>query len=268
MPNKVQKYLKKIINDKEALIGLVFYEFKKQYLGSYVGVIWVFLQPIFYMLVIMFVLTLGMRANLTQNNENFALWLLLGLIVWFFISESIRKGAECVVRSSYLVKKPGFTIEYLPIISVIAASMTHIVLFVILIFALLVNDIYPTIYWVQIPYFMILGVLLVSGFVFLLSALRVFVKDISNIVIIIMQFLFWTTPIFWSTDLVPERFKILLSINPFHYIIDGYRSSIFKNEWVLLNVTQNLFFLMWVLLVLSLGLFLFRRLKAHFADML
>jgi ABC-type polysaccharide/polyol phosphate export permease len=110
--------------------------------------------------------------------------------------------------------------------------------------------------------------LLVLGLSWLASALRVFIKDIGNFVAVVLQIGFWATPIFWSIDLVPEKYQFIIKLNPMAYIINGYRDTFINQAWFWENQLVALYFWLLTMAILVTGIIVFKRLRPHFGDVL
>ncbi|WP_325148076.1 ABC transporter permease [Francisella philomiragia] len=248
---------------------LAYNQFKEEYLGSYLGIVWAVIRPAMFILVIWLVFTFGIKpgGNLTETNA-FILFLLTGMIPWFFFSEALTKACGSIISNEYLVKKVAFSINILPLVSILSCVIIHFVLvvFLILIFAMLGH--YPSIYWLQIPYYMLCTMALLLGLGWLTSALNVFVRDVSEIVGLVVQFGFWFTPVFWSPDKIPEKYRFILDFNPMAYIIQGYRDIFINKVWFWEQSTSTAIFLIMVALILLFGALVFKRLTPHFGDVM
>lgn len=102
------RFLKHIYQSRELLSTLIKNDFKKQYLGSYLGLVWAFIQPLTFIVVIWFVFEIGFRAGPTTGGVPFFLYLITGMIPWFFISNAFTSGTNSIVNNSFLVKKSSF----------------------------------------------------------------------------------------------------------------------------------------------------------------
>ena len=126
----------------------------------------------------------------------------------------------------------------------------------------------PTIYWLQIIYYLFCTVFLVLGISWLTSSVVVFFRDMGNIVSMVVQFGFWLTPIFWSFKIVPEKYHSIIQYNPVYYIVEGYRDSLIYNTWFWEKTALTLQFWVIALLFFFGGAVVFRKLRPHFADVL
>lgn len=262
------RFFKHLFNAKELILTLIVNDFKKQYLGSYLGLVWAFLQPMTFMFVIWFVFDIGMRAGPPVGDTPFFLWLICGMVPWFFISGALTSGTGAVVSNAFLVKKVHFRVSVLPMIKISSELIIHVALLGFMMIAFLLYGYTPSVYWLQIPYYLICTIVLLLGLTWLSSAIRVFVKDIGNFVAVLMQMGFWATPIFWSLDMLPEEYRWILKLNPAYYIVEGYRNTFVTHEWFWEDMTLTAYYLGFALVSLLLGAIVFKRLRPHFGDVL
>lgn len=265
---ELYRFLKHILESRQLLLALIKNDFKKQYLGSYLGLLWAFIQPVTFILVIWFVFEIGFRAGPVTGDTPFFLWLICGMIPWFFFADAVSSGANAIVANNFLVKKVAFRVGVLPLVPLGSSIIIHLFLLVLLIFAFLLYGKKPTIYWLQIPYFLFCSVLLILGLSWFASALRVFIKDVGNFVAVVLQIGFWATPIFWSIDLLPEKHQYIIKLNPMAYIINGYRDAFVNQVWFWENNIVTLYFWGATMVILVTGIIVFKRLRPHFGDVL
>ena len=111
-------------------------------------------------------------------------------------------------------------------------------------------------------------VALAAGIGLATSSLIVFVRDVGHIVAMIVQFGFWLTPIFWSVNSIPERYRFVVKLNPMYHIVQGYRDSLLNNVWFWEKPLETTYLVIVSCVMFSLGYFIFRRLRPHLADLL
>ncbi|MED7789174.1 ABC transporter permease [Francisella sp. 19X1-34] len=263
------RFLKHLINNKKLIMVLAYNNFKEEFLGSYLGIFWAVIRPITFILVIWVVFTYGIRPGGSGGSSSIILFLLTGMIPWFFFSDALTKSCEAIIVNEFLVKKVAFSVNILPLISILSCFIIHVVLVFILMIVFMLNGHFPNIYWLQIPYYLFCTIMLLLGLGWLTSALRVFVKDTTEVVGLITQFGFWFTPVFWSPDKVPERFRFILDLNPMAYIIQGFRDTFIHGVWFWQDSTQQLtIFWIMMLSILFVGAIVFKRLTPHFGDVI
>jgi lipopolysaccharide transport system permease protein/teichoic acid transport system permease protein len=260
-------FLLDIVKSRKLLWELARSDFKKRYVGNYLGILWAFIQPLITILILWFVFQVGFKS-VPVDNFPFILWLISGMIPWFFISESINSATGSIINQSFLVKKMVFRVSLLPIVQVISALIIHLFFVFLLLFIYIIYGKFPTIYWLQLPYYLLATIILVLSIGWFTSSVVIFFRDLVQIINVILQFGFWLTPIFWSTRMIPERFHFLLKLNPFYYIIQGYRDSLIYNVWFWQRWKWAVFFWSLVGLIFIFGAMVFRRLRPHFGDVL
>jgi len=262
------RFIIHIVNNTELIINLIKNDFKKNYLGSYLGLLWAFIQPIIFIVVIWFVFEIGFRAAPSSGDTPFFLWLISGIIPWFFFSNALISGTNAIVSNAFLVKKVAFRTSILPIVQIGSAFIIHLVLVLFLILAFFFYGFKPSIYWLQLFYYLFCSLVLLLGLSWLTSSIRVFVKDVGNFISVILQVGFWATPIFWSLDLVPLKYQYIIKLNPMYYIIDGFRDTFINHIWFWEKIYLSLYFITFTIIVFVLGAIVFRRLRPHFGDVI
>ena len=260
-------FLRDIYKSKRLLIDLAKNDFKSRYINNYLGILWAFIQPTVMILIFWFVFQVGFKS-VPVDNFPFILWLMAGMIPWFFFAESLQTSTQSILSNSFLVKKIVFRISLLPIIQISSALIIHL-FFVCFLFCMFLYYGYtPTIYWLQIPYYMFCTIFLVLGISWLTSSIVVFFRDMGNIISMIVQFGFWLTPIFWSMKILPEKYHSIIQYNPVYYIVEGYRDSLIYNTWFWQRLDLSVQFWLIALIFFFTGAIVFRKLRPHFADVL
>ena len=258
-----------LYENRKLVLSLAKNDFKTKYAGSYLGIVWAFIQPIVTILVYWFVFSVGLKAG-TVSDYPFVLYLVSGIIPWFFFQDALNGGTNALIEYNYLVKKVVFKISILPIVKIISALFVH-VFFVA--FALLLCACYgytPSLYTLQIIYYSVCTFLFVLGLVYATSAIVIFFRDLAQIIGIFLQVGVWLTPIMWDIDMLsshPWLIK-LFKLNPMYYVVTGYRDSMLGHVGIWNHVSWTIYFWVVTILLFGLGSVIFKRLKPHFADVL
>ena len=126
----------------------------------------------------------------------------------------------------------------------------------------------PTIYWLQIPYYVFCTIILVLGITWMTSSIVVFFRDMGQIIAMVVQFGFWLTPIFWSMKILPEKYHSIIEYNPAYYIVEGYRDSLIYNTWFWEKPALSIQYWSIAMIFFFVGAIVFRKLRPHFADVL
>lgn len=203
---------------------MVLRELKARYAGSFLGILWVVITPLLIATVINFVFTKIMKINI----EYFPLFILSAMFPWMCFSASLFDATTSIVRSGNLLSQFAIPREILPIASVTAN-------FIKLFFGLIVMMPVFIIFKVKvIPFLLFLPVVILIHFIFtagvglLLSCVNVFLRDISYLLEVILMFWFWMTPVFYSIDMIPERFRWICIFNPMTSCVTMYRNILFE----------------------------------------
>ena len=238
-------------------------------MSSFIGLPWAFIQPAVYVFVIWFAFTYGLKAGPTTSGLAFAPWLILGMIPWMFISQTMIVSSASITEYTYLIKKTNFPVSMIPLIKIFSGMIVHLILIaMILIIIVAFYGIYPTVYWFQLIYYLFALTVLLSGISWFVASVNVFIHDMAHIVNIIVTILFWATPIIWPYSMLTGNLKYIALLNPFFYITEGYRYTFIEEKWFFEFVEMNIFFWTFTLAIFILGAFTFRKLKPRFADVL
>ena len=265
---------KNLIENRKLIGTLAKNDFKTKYAGSYLGVLWGFVQPVITILVYWFAFEKGLKMSArnlsTGVDMPYVLWLTAGLVPWFFLQEAFNGGTSALRDYDYLVKKVVFNVEILPTVRVVSAMFTHIFFIVFTMVFFGCYRYFPTAYTLQVIYYSFGLMVLVLGLSYLTSAIMVFFKDLGQIVTIILQVGIWVTPIMWNietTDFSPTVIKIL-KLNPMFYIVQGYRDAFINHKWFWEYPSMTLYYWVFTAVILLLGIYVFGKLRVHFADVL
>jgi ABC-type polysaccharide/polyol phosphate export permease len=261
------RYFRDLFQQRRLIWQLAKNDFKIKYLGSYLGIIWAFIHPTVLILIFWFVFQVGFRT-MPIDNVPFILWLIAGLIPWFFISEAISNGTNSILDNSYLVKKVVFNVNILPVIKIVSSFFIHVFFVLIMFFVFFLYGYGIDIYHLQVLYYILGSVLLVYGISLITSSLVLFIRDIGQIIGMILQFGFWLTPIFWSFSIVPPKYQFFFKLNPVYYIVEGYRNTFIYKKWFWEDPLLTIYFWLFVAIIFTLGMIIFKKLRPHFSDVL
>ncbi len=242
-------------------------DFKAKYAGSALGVVWGFVTPIITILIYWFVFQVAFQ-NGPVNDVPYVIWLVSGIVPWFFISEGWGGATGVLLDYSYLVKKVVFPVEILPAVRVTSASFVHL-FFVLLTFAITLGYGYiPGFLHLQVLYYMIAAYVLTLVLGRITATLTVFARDIGNVVGVLVQFGFWLTPIFWDIRSIPENLHIIFKLNPIYYVTEGYRDTFVYGTGFWEKPLETVYFWALVVVFALMGNLFCKKLRPHLADLL
>jgi len=250
---------------KRIILELARRDIITQHSGTMLGVFWNYAQPLIFVLVLTLVFTFGLRQN-PGKGVPFVAFLISGLIAWQFFSQTWGHLTSIINSHTFLIRKGDFPLAILPLAKMISDLIPHLVLIVVSVIIAWFQGIQPSLYTLQVFYYLAGLLYLLLGLGWLTSATSLFIRDVSNFVGILTQFGFWITPVFWNIDLVPPKYLWLLKLNPAFYFVSGYRDSLIYGIGFWEKPAEALYFWSVTLLVLILGATVFRRLKPHFGE--
>lgn len=255
--------------NRQLIIQLTKRDVLGRYRGSVMGLAWSFFNPLVMLAVYTFVFSVVFKARwavVEEGKINFAIVLFAGLIVYTLFAECINRAPSLIISNSNYVKKVVFPLEILPSVAVGSALFHAGVSLVVLLCAeLLLNQRLP---WTVVVFPIILVPLLLAtaGFAWLLSALGVYVRDITQTTSILTTVLMFLSPLFYPISALPEKYQLWLHLNPLTFMIEeGRNVLIFGNppNWIGWGIA-----LAASMLVAAGGFWWFQKTRKGFADVL
>ena len=230
--------VRSIYKNRELIWNLTKRELKSTYQSSFLGALWPIVVPLVMLLIYIFVFSVVFQAkwSTTVGQEasqgEFALILFAGLTAFNFFSSVISKSPGLILAVPNYVKKVVFPLEILPVVAVGAAFITSLInVTLILIGHILLLRSFP-ITVLLLPLVYVPLILFTLGFAWFLSSFGVFVRDIGQVIPVIIQILFFVSPIFYSADSVPNSLRFVVILNPLSFILDGFRRVLIWHEFL------------------------------------
>ena len=259
-----------ILKNRNMIISLAKSDFKKRFVGSYFGIVWMFIQPLATVLVYTLIFQVGFKAVPPIEDIPYVLWLIPGIVPWFYFQDALSQGTGCLYEYNFLVKKVVFNISMLPVVKLVSVFLSHICFLIIMIIVFIIARVQLHIEVLLIIYYSFAVSILSLGIMYFTSSINVFFKDMGQIVGIMLQFGIWMAPIMYDEGLFINRAPIvykLLKLNPFYYIVKGYRYAVigenFPNAFKL-----TIYFWIVTIIIFIIGYKIFTNLKSHFSDVL
>ena len=226
------------------------------------------LNPLSQVLIFAFVLSAVLSAKLPgiTNQYAYAIYLMAGTLGWSLFAEIVNRCLTLFIDNGNILKKLVFPRIALPLIVTGSAVVNNALLFVAILLIFGVLGHLPSMALIWLPVLMIINIALALGLGLGLGVLNVFMRDIGQIVPVIMQFLYWFTPIVYMANIIPEQYREWLAFNPLIPIINGYQNILLYNkepEWTGLGVITLI-----ALSLLAFSLVLFRKASPEMVDQL
>jgi ABC-2 type transport system permease protein len=242
----------------------------RSYQNSYLGLVWAFLSPLIMVVLLTFIFSemLGFRFREVTGDSslNFGLYLYCGLLPFLAYSQALNQGSNVVRRNSDLVQKVVFPLEILPLTTVITSLVQSVfgVGAVMLVLMVLEQRLNWTV--LLLPLVLVLQLLFTLGLGYLMAVVGTYLPDIRETLRAVVRISFFITPILWPTDRLPEDWQFVVDYNPLAFLVEAYRNLILDGE--LPGGMATLYFSLFTLVLVTVGLVLFNRVKHNFADLL
>ena len=258
-----RRYWVDIFEYKELFYFLTWRNFVIRYKQTVIGVAWSVIRPVITMII--FTLLFGRIANLPSDNAPYAILVFSALLPWQFFANALQGSSESVIGNPSMVSKIYFPKIIIPTSFIIVCLVDFFISLVILGVLMMWYRIMPTLKIFYMLLFLILDILLVLGVGFLTSALNVKYRDFKYIVPFVIQAGMFASPVGFSSNIVPDKFRMIYSLNPMVGIIDGFRWSIIGGE-VNFYIPGFIISIVLVFVLLFTGMWYFRRSENTFAD--
>lgn len=244
------------------------YELKIAHISKRLGIVWVFLNPLTQIFVYWLVFGLGIRGGAPVHGVPFFVWLICGMIPWFYMGAAISQGSNSIYARIATVSKMNFPLSIVPTISIITQLYTHLVLLMALVVIVIVSHGW-SISIIGLAYFVFSLTCFLIALALVTSTLSTIVRDIHLVVQTASRLLFFLTPVMWTVnDKTPATLREIIELNPLFYVIEGYRSSLLDGDLSLIRSTDTLIFWGITLLLFFVGSIIHVRFRKMFVDYL
>lgn len=265
--------LKEILQDhisyRSQLTKLAKADLKKTYSGAVLGWAWAIIRPAILIFVFWFAFTLGLRKGGDVDGYPFFLWLIAGMIPWFYMRDMITGGANSIRRYKYLVTKIKFPIATIPTFISMANFVVHLGLMLVLTLIYAAFGYMPTIYYLQLPLYMLMMFMFFTVWGLFSGVLSAVSKDFLNLVKSLVQALFWLSGILYdATSISQEWIRTILLFNPVTIVVNGYRNVLTKHVWFWESPQELVNFVIVFIVMAVLALWAYKKLKKDIPDIL
>ncbi|XEC95258.1 ABC transporter permease [Paenibacillus tarimensis] len=256
--------MKKLYKNKEFIWALTKRELKGKYKQSLLGKLWIFLQPFSLMLILSFVFSQMVRLD--SEGLPYPVFLFAGLLPMIFFQNTISSSANIITGKASLIKQKFFMREALVInklfTEVINLFFGSLGFILILLYYQIQIGIYSMFVLIIFP----IQLMFMYGLMLILSSLNVYIRDVEMLTPLIIRLWYYLTPVIYSYSSIPNKYKVILALNPMTGIIDGYRKALLHNT--VPDIGLLLYSLGIGLVVFFVGSKLFSKLEKYFSDAL
>jgi ABC-type polysaccharide/polyol phosphate export permease len=240
----------------------------KRYSGSALGVFWSLVKPIIFVFTYWFAMTVGIRSGRPIGNVPYILWLIPGIMPWFYISDALTQGGSAIRANAHFVTKMVYPVATLPVSEVLSLYFVHLMMMCLSTAIFVVSGFGLNIYFLQLPYYLLCCLAFTTVVAMLISALTAVSQDIQQAIKSFITLLFWVTPILWSADNVPSPIKQIILSDPICYIVAGYRNTFIGQRWFFQDWQYTIYFWVAIAAIGLLASYVFTKLEPEFADVL
>ena len=261
--------IKEHIQYRQQIFKLAKADIVKTYRGAALGWSWAVIKPAVSIFVYWFTFEIGLRSGRPVNGFPFFLWLISGLIPWFYMSDMLTKGTDSIRKYSYLVTKMKFPISTIPTFVNISNFIIHLLLMAIMILIFIFMGYPPSIYIVQLPLYMLFNFLFFNVFSLVSGLISAISKDFANLVKSFITAIFWLSGIIWDASTVTIPWiKKLLRLNPFNFLVEGYKNCFINQTWFFEEPKRLLYFGIELLILILIGLWAYKKVRKEIPDVL
>ena len=253
-------FFKELYHYRELLKTNVKKDIRGKYKGSFLGILWSFINPLLQVLVYALVFPYIMKVE----TENYLIFLICGIIPWTWFVTSISQGTTSITNNANLIKKVYFPREILPISVVTSGLINFLISCLIILIFVLLGGLGISWHLIFLPFIIIIQYLFTLALIFVLSAINVYVKDVEYIVSFIINMLFYATPILYTTEMFSGPILWIFRLNPLAHLINAYRDVFYVHH---IPNLVNLGILLGVsILLVVICYIIFKKLEKRFAE--
>ena len=256
---------KNIYDYRELLKTNIKKDIRGKYKGSFLGVLWSFLNPLLQVVVYYIVFPYLMRG---ATIPNYIVYLVTGIIPWTFFATVVTTGTTCIKTNQGIIKKVYFPREILVISQVLSGLINFFISCIIVVLFCLAFGVGISIHILIIPVIAIIQSILCMGIVFVLSSVDVYIQDLEYIVTFIINMLFYGTPILYALSQFNDAGILgkLIQLNPLTTIMNAYRDGFLYHQWPEMSGLSIV--TLFSVVVLIVGYIIFKKLEKGFAEQL
>ncbi len=243
---------------RELIWALALKDLKLRYKRSVLGFLWALLNP----MLLMLVLSVVFSTIMAQTMPHYAIFLLSVLLPWTFFSQSLSYAAESIVGNGDLIKKVSVSKLVFPVAAVVSNMINFVLSLIPLVLIVLAMRHPFHLTWLYIPVPLLALTLFTLGATFFFAAANVYYRDVAHILQVLLNVLFYVTPIIYSIDFIPPSHRWLLKLNPLQYMLNGFRLGVYYG--LLPTATSVIACFVFAFAMLAFGFWIFKRHQDEF----
>lgn len=265
----IGQIIKEHIEWRSQIFKLAKSDLIKTYSGAALGWSWAVIKPSVTIFVFWFAFSTGLRDRAGIEGFPFFLWLIAGMIPWFYIQEMITQGTNAMRKYSHLVTKMRFPISTIPTFFSISHLVVHLILLAAIIVIYIIAGYMPSVYYLQLIWYAGTMFLFCTGWCLFSSMLGAISKDFVNLIKAFSTALFWISGIMFDITSIDAKWaQIIFKLNPITYTVEGFRNCFVHNIWFWEQPKMMLLYVCELLVMWLLALWAFNKLRKEIPDVL
>ena len=257
-----------LIHRRTLLLQMVRRDFEQRFIGSTAGWLWGLILPLVQLVswVFVFEICLNQRVPPNQPTHSYALFLFCGFLPWLLFQDTVTRSASSMLDNANLITKTVFPAEIVPVSIFLSSLASHLLVVALLITGIGVVQGHFSMWMMMLPLYMLLVGLFAIGVGWIVASLQVYLRDAAQVLTVILVFWFWATPIFYTEQQIPQRYRFALHLNPLAFVVQAYRDRLLSYR--IPSLHDLVIIAAYGITAFVTGGLFFRHLKRGFADVL
>lgn len=242
---------------------------KKKFHGSDMGMLWAFAKPTMYIVVFYGAISIGFKGS--KNIDGiicpYFVWLTVGMIAFFYVRDMIINGANCFKKYAPFIAKAKYPVATLPTTVAMAYLLIHLGMLALGVVVCLIFGVLPSMYWLQLPFYMALMVIMVVFWSIGSGILSVIYRDFYNFLQVVNQAVFWLSAILFDVNGLGPHGQMVFMFNPITYIVEGYRNCFCRHVWFWEEPMKLVCFMLVLVIMMSVAIVLYKKVAKMLPDL-
>ena len=269
--NSIIIVIKELIENRKMVFNLAKYEAQTMYAGHILGGFWLFLNPLIQVTLFWVVFGIGIRGGGPVGDIPFIVWLLAGLIPWFNISACFSSGANSIYSKLMIASKMNFPLSIVPVYTILSQLVIHGILLIFVFLSLIIFNVgFGGLNIFRLIYIVPTTTIFLISLAYITSTVVSVFRDFGLLIGHITRLFMWITPIMWTPLNMTRGIRIMIRINPVHYMTNGYRNAFLYGNVAVetSNWLDTIYFWILVIFMLFLGTKIHVKFRREFIDYL
>lgn len=251
--NTLKEIIREHIKYRTQIWQLTKKDLHKNYKGTALGAVWLVATPMIRLFIYWFAFSVGLRSGKPVDGYPYFLWLMAGMIPWFYTRAMLSDGVGCLRQYRHLITKIKFPVCTIPTFTNLSQLCIHALVVCVMVLIYMSFGYMPDIYYLQIPLYMLMALLFFNCWGLFSGLIGAISKDFVKLVRSFTMAFLWLSGIFYDVNNMSGTLKTIMLYNPITLIVNGYRNSLIYKEWIWENPIElrNYFIVTFIMLVLA-----------------